>query len=249
MNKFKTDYRQFYCIQDRSGVDKGLPRREDRAMAGKLAKPRAAAKADASPPGAVGRRERNKLEKRARIVAAARHLFATQGFAETTTLQIAEAADIGTGTLFLYARSKEDLLVLVFRDEMMEVALDSFRMLPADGTIADKAIAVFSRMIDYHARDLDLTRLLMREIIIPADAERQSAMDALTAVIFDGFAQLVDQERQAGRIASRFEPVLVGRTIFAIYYFGLLRWLSGRTDREGLLGQLRREVTTFFDIA
>ncbi|MBX9663412.1 hypothetical protein [Novosphingobium sp.] len=96
--------------------------------------------------------------------------------------------------------------------------------------------------------DLDLTRLLMREIIIPADVERQSAMDAQTAVIFDGFAQLVDQERQAGRIAPRFEPVLVGRTIFAIYYFGLLRWLSGRIDHEGLLAHLRRELTTVFDL-
>lgn len=84
----------------------------------------------AAAPAPVGRRERNKAEKQARIVAAARHLFHTQGFAETTTLQIAETADIGTGTLFLYARSKEALLVLVFKDEMMEVALDSFTKSP-----------------------------------------------------------------------------------------------------------------------
>ena len=58
-----------------------------------------------------GRRERNKQEKRARIIAAAKALFGSKGFADTTTQEIAEKADIGTGTLFLYAKSKEELLV------------------------------------------------------------------------------------------------------------------------------------------
>lgn len=200
--------------------------------------------ANAATPERVGRRERNKLEKRTRIVAAARRLFDEQGFAETTTLQIAEAADIGTGTLFLYARSKEDLLVLVFKDEMMEVALDSFQKLPASVSLVDQSLAIFARMIDYHARDLELTRLLMREIIIPA-GDRRSAMDDLTEVIFANFARLVDQARQEGKIAQRFEPQLTARTIFAIYYFNLLGWLAGRLDREILLDQLRRELETF----
>ncbi|MFM9442154.1 TetR/AcrR family transcriptional regulator [Streptomyces acidiscabies] len=54
----------------------------------------------------VGRRERNKQEKLDRIVAAARELFAERGVDEVTTQQIADKADIGTGTLFLYAKTK-----------------------------------------------------------------------------------------------------------------------------------------------
>lgn len=61
----------------------------------------------------MGRRERNKHEKLDRITAAARALFAERGVDEVTTQQIADRADIGTGTLFLYAKTKGELLLLV----------------------------------------------------------------------------------------------------------------------------------------
>lgn len=200
------------------------------------------------PSANLGRRERNKLEKRARIVAAARRLFNGQGFAETTTLQIAEAADIGTGTLFLYARSKEDLLVMVFKDEMIEVASGLFQERPSDANLVDQLLAVFAGMIDYHARDIDLTRLLMREIIIPSESDRRLAMDDLTEVIFSNIANLVDRARVQGQIDQRFDPELTGRTIFAIYYFDLLSWLAGRLAREEILVRLRSELEAFLGI-
>ena len=57
-------------------------------------------------PQPVGRRERNKQNKLDRITAAAGELFAKHGVDEVTTQQIADKADIGTGTLFLYAKTK-----------------------------------------------------------------------------------------------------------------------------------------------
>ena len=64
-------------------------------------------------PQPVGRRERNKQNKLERITAAAGELFAAHGVDEVTTQQIADKADIGTGTLFLYAKTKGELLLLV----------------------------------------------------------------------------------------------------------------------------------------
>lgn len=190
----------------------------------------------------LGRRERNKLEKRARIVAAARQLFAAQGFAETTTQQIAEAADIGTGTLFLYARSKEDLLFLVFKDEMQETAQESFRQIPPDMPIIDQALAVFGRMVDYHERDLELTRNLLREILMPVAPGREADLEELMNVIFGGFAELVRVAQAKGQLSGRHDPWLTGQSIFAIYYLSLVGWVSGRTKREAFFQQLRQQL-------
>ena len=61
----------------------------------------------------IGRRERNKQQKLERITAAATELFSEHGVDEVTTQQIADRADVGAGTVFLYAKSKAELLLLV----------------------------------------------------------------------------------------------------------------------------------------
>jgi|GEM_PF-575066 len=61
----------------------------------------------------LGRRDRAKREKRDRILRAAGDLFSRQGYAATTTAQIAEAADVAHGTLFRYATTKAELLLMV----------------------------------------------------------------------------------------------------------------------------------------
>ena len=64
----------------------------------------------------VGRRERNIQQKLERITAAARELFAQRGVDEVTAQEIADKADIGAGTLFLYAKNKGELLLQVDDD-------------------------------------------------------------------------------------------------------------------------------------
>lgn len=196
---------------------------------------------DRNKPAAPGRRERNKLEKRARIVAAARDLFARQGFASTTTQQIADAADIGTGTLFLYARTKEDLLVMVFRDEMLETARQIFAAPPPATAVVDRLMAVFNRMADYHASDTDLARLLLRELVMSQTEARRSDIDELMDAIHDGLTAIIED---GGRIAN---APLVARSAFALYYFALISWLGAGQDRGWCMRLLREQLANLID--
>lgn len=56
-------------------------------------------------------RERKKLQTHAHLQQQALRLFEEQGYAATTTLQIAEAAGVSIGTLFRYFPTKEDLVL------------------------------------------------------------------------------------------------------------------------------------------
>jgi Transcriptional regulator len=67
---------------------------------------------------APGKRAQNKQVIRRRIVKSALNLFQTKGFATTTTKAIARKAGIAEGTVFNYFRSKEDIALSFFEEEV-----------------------------------------------------------------------------------------------------------------------------------
>src|SRR5699024_7888935 len=74
-----------------------------------------------SGPREPGRREQNKADKLRRIRTAARELFYSRGFSSVTTQEVADLAEVGTGTLFRYAHSKGELLCMVANEEFTAI--------------------------------------------------------------------------------------------------------------------------------
>jgi AcrR family transcriptional regulator len=67
---------------------------------------------------------RDPRDKRLAILHAARELFASRGYEETTIAQIAQAAGVAVGTVYLYFANKHDILMdvcLVLNEEIARV--------------------------------------------------------------------------------------------------------------------------------
>jgi AcrR family transcriptional regulator len=73
------------------------------------------------------RRERKKAAVGRRIVSAAIPLFSRRGIANVTVDQIAEAADIGKGTIYNYFQTKEDIVVAFMVHLFQVVQLEAQR--------------------------------------------------------------------------------------------------------------------------
>ncbi|WLQ05906.1 TetR/AcrR family transcriptional regulator [Arthrobacter oryzae] len=129
----------------------------------------------------LGRRERNKQQKLERITAAASELFAEHGIEDVTTQQIADKADIGNGTLFLYAKTKGELLLLVQNAHYAE-ALERGRA-DAD-TIPDAldaVMAVVQPIVKCNRVQVHNGRTYLREMVF-GDPTEPSHSEALRVV-------------------------------------------------------------------
>lgn len=173
----------------------------------------------------AGRRERNKQQKRERIKAAARKLFSTKGFAATTTQEIAQAADIGTGTLFLYVQSKEEVLVLVFRDDMDRVCAEAFAALPRKASLLEQLTAVYGAMVRFHGRNPGLARVFVKEVMFVGKGLRRSIAEFVTGL--EGrWAALIEVAKQRGEIAADVPAGILAENCFAAYLLLLQKWLG-----------------------
>jgi len=173
----------------------------------------------------LGRRERNKQEKRERIKAAARALFASKGFTATTTQEIAVRADIGAGTLFLYVQSKEEVLVLVFRDEMDRVREQAFASLPRQASLLDALVHVFGALIAFHDEDQELARVFVKEVLFVKEQHRQSIFEFVDGLIAR-CADLVEHAKTRGELDASVPAQLLAENCFATFLVRLQKWLG-----------------------
>lgn len=133
-------------------------------------------------PQPVGRRERNKQDKLERIIAAARELFDTYGVDAVTTQQIADKADIGTGTLFLYAKSKGELFLLL-QNSSYVVAIENGRAAAENiPNVADAVLAVIRPIVECNRTNIENGRTYLRELVF-GDPDEPHHRDALALTI------------------------------------------------------------------
>ena len=133
-------------------------------------------------PQPVGRRERNKRDKLERIIAAARELFDTFGIDAVTTQQIANKADIGTGTLFLYAKSKSELLLLVQNSSYVDALEQGKAAAEKTSGVLDAVIAIVRPIVECNRINVENGRTYLRELVF-GDPEEPHHREALTLTI------------------------------------------------------------------
>jgi len=186
------------------------------------------------------RRERNKREKRARIVAAAGALFSRRGFASTTTDEIAARAGVGAGTVFLYFPSKDDLLVAIFREQMDAVVEAAFASLPRRGTLLDEIVHVYGAMIEFHERDPVLARAFVKELLFVSEQNRASVFEFIDR-LDERIAERIALRQARGDLDDAVRASLVAENCFALFIARLQKWLGldGRLASHEHIERLR----------
>ncbi|HSB79245.1 MAG TPA: TetR/AcrR family transcriptional regulator [Candidatus Methylomirabilis sp.] len=99
--------------------------------------------------GTQERRARERLERRGQILGAARRLFWKQGFGRTTMPEIAGAAELAPGTLYLYFPSKDALYIELLIDGYAKLLADLQAAAGSPGPPARKAATLIDAFLHF----------------------------------------------------------------------------------------------------
>ena len=189
----------------------------------------------------LNRTERKKREKLRAIKRAARELFARKGFESTRTREIAERADIGAGTLFLYTSSKEELLVEIFLEELVPTLDAAFATMRDDAPLLDQLLHIFNSIIRYHERDPGLARVFVKEMTF-VEERLKERMRAFLRNWYARMAVTIDSAQARGEFPADVPAFALARNCFAIYIFTLRSWLNSGHPRAECERWLRESL-------
>ncbi|WDF44392.1 TetR/AcrR family transcriptional regulator [Streptomyces sp. T12] len=187
----------------------------------------------------VGRRERNKQEKLDRIVAAASELFAEHGVDEVTTQQIADQADIGTGTLFLYAKTKGELLLLVQNAKYVEALEQGRADAEAVPGVLDAVLAIVRPIVECNRIQIDNGRTYLREMVFGDPEEpRHGAALAIVAQTEEAVAAVLCRDE---RVAEG-DAATLAHIVSAVMFLSMAASVNIALSVEEIVQDIRGQV-------
>jgi len=192
-------------------------------------------------PKKLGLRERNKLQKRQRIRAAARELFSKRGYDAATLRQIARRAHVGLGTLFNYAQDKRDLVFLIFNEELSAVTDAALKMPDPRQPLLDQLLAISKCHYDYFAKDPPLSRIMLKELVFYSEGKQAAAFQEIRARLLSGIEKFVRAAQKDSRIRSAENPRIITRHLFFVFSAEIRWWIANpHPDPVAGLKDLRR---------
>lgn len=111
----------------------------------------------------IGRKEREYLVHRKEILLAAERVFATKGFFPTTMSEIAEEAEFGTGTLYKYFKSKEDLYFTLIDEKVGEINRLVKAELSQKTSVIERIKKVLGLQFEFIEQNRDFFRIYISE--------------------------------------------------------------------------------------
>jgi TetR/AcrR family fatty acid metabolism transcriptional regulator len=179
-------------------------------------------------------------DKRDRILDAAVRVFARKGFHATRVSEVAQAAGVADGTIYLYFKSKEELLVSLFEARVERLLAFLETELPKAPTATKKLERIIELQLGLLEGERDLAEVVTVILRQSTKLMREYAAPKFGAYL-DAIARVIAEGQAAGELRAGVSPTLAARAIFGALDAITMTWALGKADRGGLLrasGQL-----------
>lgn len=186
----------------------------------------------------------NERPKYKQIIDAAVEVIAENGYHASRVSTIASRANVADGTIYLYFKNKEDILISVFKDKMGSFIIKTESMIEAQATASDKLFT----LIDMHFNQLSASPHLA---IVTQLELRQSKPELRREInlVLKGYLDIVDSiilhGINEGAIRSDVNEKLLRHMIFGTLDESVTTWImkSQQYDLTAQVGDVHELLT------
>ena len=181
-------------------------------------------------------------DKRRQILDAAVKVFARKGYFTARVSDVASSAGVADGTIYLYFKNKEDIIVSLFADVLERHLARAKEEIAGARTPRDKLLAIARHQLTALSERRDVAILFQTEL-------RQSTlMSRLSSVELRSYFDLLSRVIEEGQKTGVFRPE-IPRSLVAQSFFGALdelvtSWILSPTHYN--LVDLAEPVTDLF---
>jgi AcrR family transcriptional regulator len=188
----------------------------------------------------LDRKERDKQLRKADILKAAEHIFASKGYHEATIQDIAKEAQYGTGTVYLYFKDKSALYFSLLEEKMKSMS-ETVQKKAEDIKDARKRLEVFIQEgLVFFEENQDFFHIFMHEKNSLQLIVGKKATESFIAIgyITDYVEELVKMAQKQGVIRKDYAPAEVADIYMSVMGSLILNWAkSGSKRTQSLAGR------------
>lgn len=177
----------------------------------------------------TGLRQRQTLEREARILKASEALFARRGYASTSMQDIAGRSKLAVGTLYNYFSSKPDILLAIVERDTAEGVGAGEAIVKAPPSDPGAAVEqLLERALEPYARH---DRVLWRELMGAAMTDRQLAQGVFgsDARLIGLLATLLGGFQARGALRPGVDPGRAAIVLYSAFFTWFLGYVSSDT--------------------
>ncbi len=185
-------------------------------------------------------------DKRERITEAAIAVFAEKGYRSSRVSDVAQAAGVADGTIYLYFKNKEDLLLSIFEEKMELLLSELHAELANIGCPLEKIRTYVKSHFDLLRTHPELAQVFQVELRQSHKFLREYRPEPLWAYL-NVFSDIVQEAQADGLIRADVDPFISKWAFFGALDELSIQWvLSRNRDRFDLDAAAKQVVDTFF---
>ncbi len=169
----------------------------------------------------------DKADRRDAILRAAIETFAARGFFAAQVADVARSAGVAAGTVYLYFRGKDDLLISIFERTMKQAIAAGRESVAARPNPVDRLREIARLHLDRLGRDRDLAIVFQVEL-------RQSTkfMERFSATYLREYLgiirDVIAEGQKAGVFRAEVNPTMAAKMFFGVLDEMATNWILSR---------------------